>query len=175
MPDGSTSTHSRPCCDCSAPTNESPIPTAASRSSPKPATSPRSTLGFVATFVPAFAVMLVCIANGKVAIALTATAVAAASALVLAPRCERQIRAHRTYVPSTRTWVLSDVATEPHRGIGDALMREVERCADQASATVVLEVADVNEVAKRLYLKHGFRIFRQRADRLLMRRAVDPT
>ena len=71
--------------------------------------------------------------------------------------------------------MLSDVATEPHRGIGDALMREVERCADQASATVVLEVADVNEVAKRLYLKHGFRIFCQRADRLLMRRAVDPT
>ena len=135
----------------------------------------RSTLAFVATFVPAFAVMLVCIANGKVAIALAATAVSAASALVLAPRCERQIRARRTYVPSTRTWVLSDVATEPHRGIGDALMREVERCADQASATVVLEVADVNEVAKRLYLKHGFRTFRQRADRLLMRRAVDPT
>ena len=135
----------------------------------------RSTLAFVATFVPAFVVMLACIANGKVAIALTASAVAAASSLVLAPRCERQIHAHRTYDTSTRTWVLSDVATEPHRGIGDALIREVERRADQASATVVLEVAEINEVAKRLYLEHGFRIVRQRADRLLMRRAVDPT
>lgn len=71
--------------------------------------------------------------------------------------------------------MLSDIATEPHRGIGDALMREMERFADQASATVVLEVADRNEVAKRLYLRHGFRLVSQRADRLLMRRAAGPT
>ena len=52
-------------------------------------------------------------------------------------------------------------ATEPHCGIGDALMREMERCADQAFATVVLEVADLNEVAKRLYVRHGFRVVDQ--------------
>lgn len=69
-------------------------------------------------------------------------------------------------------WVLSNVATESHRGIGDALMREVERCVDQASVTVVLEVADSNEVARRLYLRHGFRVVEHRADRLLMRRVA---
>ena len=37
MPDGSTSTHSRPHYDCSAPTNASPTPTAESHSSLKPA------------------------------------------------------------------------------------------------------------------------------------------
>lgn len=118
--------------------------------------------------------MLAGIANRQVALALAA-AVAATSSLVFAPRCERQISAHRTYGTSPSTWVLSDVATEPHRGIGDALMREVERCVEQASVTVVLEVADSNEVAKQLYLRHGFRVVEHRADRLLMRRAVGPT
>ena len=119
--------------------------------------------------------MLAGIASGQVTLALAAGVVAAASSLLLAPRCERQIRAHRTYGTWPRTWVLSDIATEPHRGIGDALMREIERRADQASATVVLEVADRNEVAKRLYVRHGFRVVDQRADRLLMRRAVGTT
>ena len=135
----------------------------------------RTTVAFVAIFAPGVAVMLAGIANGQVALALAAAVVAATSSLLLAPRCERQIRAHCTYGTLPRTWVLSDVATEPHRGIGDALMREVERCAEQASVTVVLEVADTNEVAKRLYSRHGFRVVDQRADRLLMRRAVGPT
>ncbi len=132
----------------------------------------RTTVAFIATLVPAVVVMFVGIAGGQLALALAAVVVASISSLLLAPRCERQIRAHRAYGTSPRTWVLSDVATEPHRGIGDALMREVEQRADQASATIVLEVADPNEVAKRLYREHGFRIFRQRADRLLMRRAA---
>jgi ribosomal protein S18 acetylase RimI-like enzyme len=134
----------------------------------------RTTVAFIATLAPAVAVMVTGIAAGQVALAIAAVVVATTSSLLLAPRCERQIRARRTYGTSPRTWVLSDVATEPHRGIGDALMRHVERCAERASVTVVLEVADTNEVARRLYLRHGFGVVEHRADRLLMRRVAEP-
>ena len=117
--------------------------------------------------------MLAGVAFGQVVVTVIATPAAITSALVFAPRCERQIRARRTYDTSTRTWVLSDVATEQHRGIGDEVMRDVKRRADQALVTVVLEVADINDVAKRLYLKHGFKVVGRRADRLVMRRGVD--
>jgi hypothetical protein len=47
------------------------------------------------------------------------------SALVLGSRCERQIRARRTFDTAGHPWVLSDVATEPHRGIGNQLLAKV--------------------------------------------------
>jgi hypothetical protein len=40
------------------------------------------------------------------------------SALLLGSRCERQIRARRTFDTVGHPWVVSDVATEPHLGIG---------------------------------------------------------
>ena len=135
----------------------------------------RATALFAATYVPAFVGMVYGFAIGSVPlIALTVPAILV-SALVLGSRCERQFRAHRTFDTAGHPWVLSGVATEQHRGIGDELTRVVERLADQSAVTVVLEVADVNEVATRLYLRHGFEVVGRRADRLVMRRAAHPT
>lgn len=48
----------------------------------------------------------------------------------------------------------------PHargRGVGDAILAEVERWARDAGATAVrLDVAEDNKAAARLYLRHGF-------------------
>ena len=116
----------------------------------------RATALFAATYVSAFLGMVYGFAIGSVPLIAVTVPAVLVSALVLGSRCERQIRARRTFDTAEHPWVLSDVAAEPHRGIGDELMREVAQRARRASVDVVLEVTDDNEVAKALYTKHGF-------------------
>ena len=135
----------------------------------------RATALFAATYVPAFLGMLYGFAIGSVPLVGVTVPAVVVSVLVLGSRCERQIRARRIFDTAGQPWVLSDVATEPHLDIGGELMREVGRRADNASVTVVLEVADSNEVAKRLYLDHRFCLVDRQADPLQMRRTSGPS
>jgi hypothetical protein len=132
----------------------------------------RWTIAFVTTFVPAVTAMVIALATPNVATMVIGTSIAVASALMLAPRCERQIRARRSFDTTNSPWVLSDVATQPHQGIGDQLMSQVCVRADEAAVTVVLEVTDIDDTAQRLYLRHGFKAIGRRVDRVLMRRDI---
>ena len=172
MPDGSTSTQSRPRCDCSAPTNESPIPTVASRSSPKPAMpfaqqhcSPRRTSRHSSGWSTASRSATFRSLNVGVPAVLV-------SALVLGSRCERQIRARRTFDTAGHPWVLSDVATEPHLGIGNQLLAEDVSRADDANADVVLTVGEENGIARERCAGHHFLVIDGRGQAIAMRRRV---
>ncbi|MBI4934334.1 MAG: hypothetical protein HY828_10675 [Actinobacteria bacterium] len=94
------------------------------------------------------------------------------SALVLGSRCERQIRARRTFDTAGHPWVLSDVATEPHLGIGNQLLTEVVSRAEDASADLVLTVGKDNEIARALYARHHFLEIDGRGQTIAMRRRV---
>jgi ribosomal protein S18 acetylase RimI-like enzyme len=92
------------------------------------------------------------------------------SALVLGSRCERQIRAHRTFDTAGHPWVLSDVATEPHLGIGNRLLAEVVSRAEETNADIVLTVGEDNEIARALYARHHFLVIDGRGQTIAMRR-----
>ena len=96
------------------------------------------------------------------------------SALVLGSRCERQIRARRTFNTTGHPWVLSDVATEPHRGIGTRLLAEVVSRAEEANADIVLTVGEDNEIARTLYARHHFLVIDGRGQTIAMRRRGEP-
>jgi len=130
----------------------------------------RATALFAATYVPSFLGMLYGFAIGSIPlIALTVPAMLV-SALVLGSRCERQIRARRTFDTAGHPWVLSDVATEPHLGIGNQLLAEVVSRAEDASADLVLTVAEDNEIARALYARHHFLVIDGRGQTIAMRR-----
>ena len=130
----------------------------------------RATALFAATYVPAFLGMLYGFAIGSVPLVAVTVPALLVSALVLGSRCERQIRASRTFDATGHPWVLSDVAAEPHRGIGDQLLAEVESRADGESAEVVLVVGEGNGVARALYARHHFIVIDQRGQTIAMRR-----
>lgn len=130
----------------------------------------RATALFAATYVPAFLGMLYGFAIGSVPLVAVTVPAALVSALVLGSRCERQIRARRTFDTAGRPWVLSDIATEPHLGIGDQLMIEVSRRADDANADVVLTVGEDNAIAQALYARHHFLVIDGRGQTTAMRR-----
>ena len=130
----------------------------------------RATTLFAATYVPAFFGMVYGFAIGSVPlIAVTVTTVLVA-ALVLGSRCERQIRARRTFDTAGHPWVLSDVATEPHLGIGNKLVAEVASRANDANADIVLTVGQDNEIARALYARHDFVVIDGRGQKITMRR-----
>lgn len=132
----------------------------------------RATTLFAATYVPSFLAMLYGFAIGSIPlIALTVPAMLV-SALVLGSRCERQIRARRTFDTAGHPWVLSDVATEPHLGIGNQLLAEVVSRAEQANADIVLTVGENNEIARALYARHHFLVIDGRGQTTAMRRRV---
>ncbi|MGD9999812.1 MAG: GNAT family N-acetyltransferase [Acidimicrobiia bacterium] len=132
----------------------------------------RATTLFAATYVPSFLAMLYGFAIGSIPlIALTVPAMLV-SALVLGSRCERQFRARRTFDTTGHPWVLSDVATEPHLGIGDQLLTEVVSRAEDASADLVLTVEEHNEIARALYARHHFLEIDGRGQTIAMRRRV---
>jgi len=134
----------------------------------------RATALFVATYVPAFVAMLYGFAIGSVLIIAVTVPAALVSALLLGSRCERQVRAGRTFDTAGHPWVLSDVATEPHLGIGNRLLDEVVRRAEEASADVVLTVGRDNEIARALYARHQFLAIDGRGQVTAMRRRVSP-
>jgi hypothetical protein len=134
----------------------------------------RATALFLATYVPALLGMLYAFATGSIPlIALTIPAVIV-SALILGSRCERQIRAHRTFDTAGLPWVLSDVATEPHLGIGNQLLAEVVCRADDANADIVLSVGESNDIARALYARHDFLVTDVQGPTIAMRRRSEP-
>ena len=94
-----------------------------------------------------------------------------ASGFALGTRFERQLRArHFHQSHETKTWILSDVATEPGRRIGDRLVSRVTEVAHVESATLQLEVRPENETAVCLYQRHGFDVIRNHRQKIEMRR-----
>jgi ribosomal protein S18 acetylase RimI-like enzyme len=132
----------------------------------------RATALFAATYVPAFVGMLYGFAIGSVPLIAVTVPAVLVSALVLGPRCERQFRARRTFDTAGHSWVLSDIATEPHLGIGDRLLAEVVSRADDANADVVLTVGQDNGIARALYARHQFLVIDGRGQTIAMRRRV---
>ncbi len=132
----------------------------------------RATVLFAAMYVPAFLAMLYGFAIGSVPLVAVTIPAALVSALVLGSRCERQIRARRTFDTARHPWVLSDVATEPHLGIGSRLLAEVVRRAEEANADIVLTVGEDNQIARTLYARHHFLAIDGRGQTIAMRRQV---
>jgi len=132
----------------------------------------RATALFAAAYLPAFFGMVYGFAVGSVPLVAVTVPAALVSALVLGSRCERQIRAHRTFDPAGHPWVLSDVATEPHLGIGNRLLAEVVSRAEDASADLVLTVGEHNEIARALYARYHFLEIDGRGQTIAMRRRV---
>ena len=114
------------------------------------------------------------LATANLATTVIGTSTAVASALMLAPRCERQIRARRAFDTTDHPWVLSDVATEPHQGIGDQLINQIGIRADEAAVDVVLTVGASNQTARTLYTRHGFHENHERDGKIAMQRLASP-
>lgn len=96
-------------------------------------------------------------AQGRYAIAAASAVALLAVILVGAPKAARKLRQTRRHdVDGVSTWLLTDIATEPHSRIGDQLMQEAIRLADTAGARLVLEARPDNATALRLYERHGF-------------------
>lgn len=104
-------------------------------------------------------------------IAVASTAALLAVILLAAPKAARKQR--HTHLHSVRelpTWLITDIATEPHRRIGDQLMQETIRLADNAGARLVLESRPDNLIALRLYKRHGFSVQPAARNQLLFHR-----
>jgi ribosomal protein S18 acetylase RimI-like enzyme len=132
----------------------------------------RATALFAATYIPAFLGMLYGFAIGSIPLVAVTIPAVLVSALVLGSRCERQIRAHRTFDTTGHPWVLSDVATEPHRGIGNQLLAEVVSRAEDANADIVLTVGEANRIARALYARHHFLAIGGPGQTIAMRRRI---
>jgi hypothetical protein len=134
----------------------------------------RATAMFAATYVPAFLGMLYAFATGSVPLVAVTVPAVLTSALILGARCERQIRARRTFDTAGHPWILSDVATEPHLGIGSQLLVAVASRADDANADLVLSVGESNEIARALYARHDFLLTDVHGPTIAMRRRSEP-
>jgi len=132
----------------------------------------RATALFAATYVPAFLGMLYGFAIGSIPLVAVTVPAIVVSALLLGSRCERQIRARRAFDTARHPWVLSDIATEPHLGIGDQLLAEAVSRADAVTADIVLTVAQDNAIARALYARHHFLVIDGRGQTIAMRRQV---
>jgi len=132
----------------------------------------RATALFAATYIPAFLGMLYGFAIGSVPLVAVTVPAVLVSALVLGSQCERQIRAHRAFDTAGHPWVLSDVATEPHLGIGNQLLAEVVSRAEEANADLVLTVGEDNAIARALYTRHHFLAIGGRRQTIAMRRRI---
>lgn len=110
----------------------------------------------VAVCLPTIVAFVVALITSQ-AVLIVAAAVALNSAVLLTlGRVERQLRGRRIHTTDDRPWMLSDIATEPQRRIGDLLLHDVEALADTTHTRVVLEVHPSNQPAVTLYQRHGF-------------------
>lgn len=126
---------------------------------------------FAATYAPSLAGLVYAVVSVRIPPLIVWTLVGFASGSMLGTRFERQLRARHFQQPrGAKTWVLSDVATEPGRRIGDRLVSRVNEVADAASATLQLEVRPTNETAVRLYQRHGFEVIRDHRQNIEMNR-----
>ena len=112
---------------------------------------------FTLTYAPSLVGLVYAVLTVRIPLLIVSVFVGFASGFALGTRFERQLRARHFDQPrGTKTWILSDIATEPGRRIGDRLVSQVTEDADAESATVQLEVRPTNETAVRLYERHGF-------------------
>jgi ribosomal protein S18 acetylase RimI-like enzyme len=126
---------------------------------------------FALTYTPLLAGLAFSIYTLRVSLLILTFLASALSCVVFATRFERQLRArhfHRGH--ASKTWILSDLATEPGRRIGDRLISQVTEVADAESATMQLEVRPTNGTAVRLYERHGFEFTRNHRQNIQMRR-----
>ena len=126
---------------------------------------------FALTYTPSLVGLVFAILTGRIPLLIVSAFVGFASGFALGTRFERQLRARHFDQPrGTKTWILSDVATEPGRRIGDRLVSQVTEVADFESATLHLEVGLANQPAVRLYERHGFEFTRNHRQKIEMRR-----
>jgi len=126
---------------------------------------------FALTYAASLVGLVYAILTIRIPLLIVSTLVGFASGFALGTRFERQLRArHFHQSHAMKTWILSDIATEPGRRIGDRLVSQVTEDADAESATVQLEVRPTNETAVGLYERHGFEFIRHHGQNIQMRR-----
>jgi GNAT superfamily N-acetyltransferase len=126
---------------------------------------------FTLTYAPSLVGLVYAILTVRIPLLIVSTLVGFASGFALGTRFERQLRARHFDQPrGTKTWILSDIATEPGRRIGDRLVSRVIEVAASESAIVQLEVRPTNETAVRLYERHGFEVIRSHRQNIEMQR-----
>ncbi|MAT06750.1 MAG: hypothetical protein CL424_17070 [Acidimicrobiaceae bacterium] len=91
--------------------------------------------------------------------------------VVVAPKRVRAVQAVRRHEVDGACWLVTDVATEPGRHIGDRLVGRASQLADEGSAFLILDVAAGNSSATRLYAQSGFMVVSQDKGRITMRRS----
>ena len=125
---------------------------------------------FTLTYAPSLVGLVYAILTVRIPLLIVSAFVGFASGFALGTRFERQLRArHFHQSRGTKTWILSDIATEPGRRIGDRLISQVIEVANTSSATLQLEVRTTNRSAVRLYERHGFEVIRNRRQNIEMR------
>lgn len=112
--------------------------------------------------------------HGDFVIAAASAVALLAVILVAAPKAARKLRHTRIHdVREIPTWLITDIATEPHRKIGDQLLLETIRLAEADGTRLVLESRRNNPTALRLYERHGFYAPSAR-NRMLLHRPEQP-
>lgn len=108
-------------------------------------------------YVALIALVAIAVANRQYTLAGAASVGLAGVILIPSPKAVRKLRHTRRHrVIDEHAWLITDVATQPHRGIGDELMRCVTHEADAAGLRLVLSTRADNMPAIALYLRHGF-------------------
>ena len=126
---------------------------------------------FALAYAPSLVGLVYAILTGRIPLLIVSAFVGFASGFALGTRFERQLRARHFGQPrGMKTWILSDIATEPGLRIGDRLVSQVTEVADAKSATIQLEVRPTNETAVRLYERHGFEFKRSHRQNIEMKR-----
>ena len=120
--------------------------------------------------LPALVAFVAALATQNPSLIVASAAVLIALMGLLVTRAERQIRGGRVHSTADRPWLLSDIATEPHRQVGDHLLVEVCNIADAARTRVVLSVGAGNAPAASLYERHRFEVTATRDDKVAMER-----
>jgi ribosomal protein S18 acetylase RimI-like enzyme len=132
----------------------------------------RWTVVAVAVCVPTIVAFVMALLASQ-AVLIIAGAVALNAAILLTfGRVERQLRGRRIHTTHDRPWMLSDIATEPQRRIGDLLLDDVGALADATRTRVVLEVHPANHPAIALYQRHGFHITGSHKGNHVMQRSL---
>lgn len=129
----------------------------------------------VTMFVGGLAVVLWAGLRGLLTLVAISVAALLILLIVVAPRTVRSLRAGRRHEVDGPAWLVTDVAAEPGRHIADHLVGRAREIADQHSARLVLDVADTNASATRLYERHGFVAAESDATQMSMIRVPGPS
>lgn len=122
-------------------------------------------------YVALITLVAIAVANRHYAIAGAAGVALAGVILVPAPKAVGKLRQARMHgAMSEPAWLVTDVATRPHRRIGDELVGRTTQQADAAGIRLVISTRADNAPAVALYLRHGFTRRQVRSTRVLLDR-----